>query len=296
FKIAKPKEFPMNLDDVLHLLALAANLEAEGQYNHAKLLRAAAAALLTRAARRLELPGDKPALLREGQLAIERLSKSSLEPELVQALMLARQALEEGRLPTYHETPDPYLCRICGHLALGEPDVCPQCGAQPQTFQRFRPIYWLEAFDPYAALEHLRATPLKVADLLARAGDAAEQAAGEDGAWSLRQALSHLRDAQGVLALRVDLILGQDNPLMEAKAVFEWASQAGQGDATAVEIFESYRASRTQVLECLESLPLQDWWRRGRHEEFSELRLFQQVSYFACHELTHLPQIERLAG
>ncbi len=27
----------MNLDDILHLLALAANLEAEGQYNHAKL-------------------------------------------------------------------------------------------------------------------------------------------------------------------------------------------------------------------------------------------------------------------
>ncbi len=117
--------------------------------------------MLTRAARRLELPGDKPALLREGQLAIERLSKSSLEAELVQALKLARQALEEGRLPTYHETPDPYLCRICGHLSLGEPGACPQCGAQPQTFQRFRPIYWLEAFDPYTALEHLRATPLQ---------------------------------------------------------------------------------------------------------------------------------------
>lgn len=286
----------MNLDDILHLLALAANLEAEGQYNYAKLLRAAAAALLTRAARRLELPGDKPALLREGQLAIERLSKSSLEPELLQALMLARQALEEGRLPAYHETPDPYLCRICGHLALGEPGGCPQCGAQPQTFQRFRPIYWLEAFDPYAALEHLRSTPLKVADLLAQSGDAVGLATGEGGGWTLSQALSHLRDAQGVLALRVDLILSQENPLMEAKAVFEWASQAGQGAASPAEIFETYQASRLQVLQRLESLPLQDWWRRGRHEEFGELRLYQQVSYFACHELTHLPQIERLVG
>lgn len=286
----------MNLDDILHLLALAANLEAEGQYNHAKLLRAAAAALLIRAARRLELPSDKPALLREGQLAIERLSKSSLEPELVQALKLARQALEEGRLPTYHETPDPYLCRICGYLALGEPDVCPQCGAQPQTFQRFRPIFWLEAFDPYAALEHLRSTPHKVADLLARAGAAVSTPAAEAGGWSLRQALSHLRDAQGVLALRVDLILGQDNPLMEAKAVFEWASNETQGPASPAEIFETYQASRAQVLERLESLPLQDWWRRGRHEEFGELRLYQQVSYFACHELTHLPQIAHLVG
>jgi hypothetical protein len=44
----------------------------------------------------------------------------------------------------------------------------------------------------------------------------------------------------------------------------------------------------------LEDIPLEDWWRRGWHEEFGELRLFQQVSYFACHELTHLPQLERL--
>lgn len=286
----------MNLDDILHLLALAANLEAEGQYNHAKLLRAAAAALLTRAARRLELPGDKTALLRESQLAIERLSKSSLPVELVQALKLARQALDEGRLPAYHETPDPYLCRICGHLALGEPGPCPVCGAQPQTFQRFRPIYWLEAFDPFVALQHLRATPHKVAELLARAGDAADLAADEGGGWSLRQALSHLRDAQGVLALRVDLILSQENPLLEAKAVFEWASQAGQAAASPAEIFETYQASRSQVLSRLESLPQQDWQRRGRHEEFGELRLYQQVSYFACHELTHLPQIARLVG
>ncbi len=83
---------------------------------------------------------------------------------------------------------------------------------------------------------------------------------------------------------------------MESKAVFEWASQAGQAAASPAEIFESYRASRAQVLERLESLPLQDWWRRGRHEEFGELRLYQQVSYFACHELTHLPQIARLVG
>ncbi len=284
----------MNLDDILHLLALAANLEAEGQYNHAKLLRAAAAALLTRAARRLELPGDKSALLREGQLAIERLSNSSLPVELVQALKLARQALEEARLPAYHETPDPYLCRICGNLTLGETGPCPDCGAPPETFQRFRPIYWLEAFDSYAALQHLRATPHKVADVLARAGAAMSAPTNADGGWSLRQALSHLRDAQGVLALRVDLILSQDNPLMEAKAVFEWASSEAQGEATPAEIFETYRASRAQVLSRLESLPLQDWQRRGQHEEFGELRLYQQVSYFACHELTHLPQIESL--
>ena len=40
--------------------------------------------------------------------------------------------------------------------------------------------------------------------------------------------------------------------------------------------------------------PLADWWRTGRHEEFGVVSIKQQVSYFASHELTHLPQIERL--
>ncbi|NTV75556.1 MAG: hypothetical protein HGA66_15305, partial [Holophaga sp.] len=38
-----------------------------------------------------------------------------------------------------------------------------------------------------------------------------------------------------------------------------------------------------------------DWWRTGQHTEFGELKLFQQASYFACHELAHMAQIKRLA-
>jgi hypothetical protein len=60
------------------------------------------------------------------------------------------------------------------------------------------------------------------------------------------------------------------------------------------EIFEVYRTSRASTIASLEKLPLLDWWRRSQHEEFGQLRLCQQVSYFTCHELTHLPQLESL--
>jgi hypothetical protein len=60
------------------------------------------------------------------------------------------------------------------------------------------------------------------------------------------------------------------------------------------EILETYRASRARTLARLEGLSLADWWRRGRHEAFGVLRLYQQVSYFACHELIHIPQLESL--
>jgi hypothetical protein len=57
---------------------------------------------------------------------------------------------------------------------------------------------------------------------------------------------------------------------------------------------DAYRATRQEILATLESIPLKDWWRTGQHEEFGTVTIRQQVSYFAAHESTHLPQIESL--
>ena len=46
--------------------------------------------------------------------------------------------------------------------------------------------------------------------------------------------------------------------------------------------------------EDLEALPLRDLWRTGRHAEFGRITILRQANYMACHEQTHLPDIERL--
>ena len=285
----------MKIETLVQLLALADRLEGEGQLNNAKLLRAAVDSLLTRLARQQDFLTDKQGLLAETDRAIQTLSELDLEPVLMDALHRARAALAEGRLPHFDEIPDPFVCRTCGYIALGEAVICPVCGAQPVTFNHIRPVFWLEAFDPFSALEHLHSTPEKVASLLAGVTETRADELPEEGGWSLRQAVAHLRDAQGVLAFRVDLILDQENPVLESKAVFEWATKEADRPETAGEIFEAYRRSRAGTVARLESLPLNAWWRCGRHEEFGELRLYEQASYFACHELTHLPQIASLA-
>ena len=99
----------MTLDTLTHLLALAARLEGEGQYNNGKLLRAAADSLLTRAARQLDLPTEKVTLLAETDQAIASLSALNIGAELLSALNQARTALAEGRLPRFGETPDPFV-------------------------------------------------------------------------------------------------------------------------------------------------------------------------------------------
>ncbi|MCC6189096.1 MAG: DinB family protein [Anaerolineales bacterium] len=248
------------LDTLIHSLALAAQLEDEGQFNNAKLLRAACDSLLTRAARRHSLPVDKAGLLAETDRAIKALGALEVGDDLLTALRHARTAMAEGHLARFAETPDPFVCRTCGHLSLSAAaNTCPICGAKAATFNRFRAIYWLEALDPFAALEHLRETPGKLADLLADVSDADAGQASEDLGWSLRQALTHLRDAQGVLDQRVDRILDYEDPVLESKAVFEWArNEAGQ-PPTLSGIFESYRASRAHTLARLEHLPLANW-------------------------------------
>lgn len=282
-------------EDAVRLLALAASLESEGQYNNAKLLRAAVDSLLTQAAYRSQLPADRPSLQMETARAIVTLSGLDIESTLLDAIKASHSALAAGRLPSYHETPDPYVCRICGHLNPDGAPACPVCGADSATFKRFRPIYWIEALDPFESLALLHATPRKVASLLEFSSGSPVEEEKPGSGWSLRQAISHLNDAQGVLAYRVNLILDQDNPVLESKAVFEWANNETEKPPSVQELFDTYCTSRQQTVSRLESIPLSDWWRRGQHEEFGELRLYEQVSYFASHERTHFAQIERLA-
>ena len=282
-------------DALTRTLALAGRLEGEGQYNVAKLLRAAADAVARRAAYLLEPPSQPDALAREISEVASHLSALEVGKELVAALRRGGAAVAEGRLPLIDETPDGHVCRTCGRVVLGEPvDDCPTCRARPVTFQRFPPVYWLEALDPFAALLSLRATPAEITSLLHGLTEDTLTQQPPDGGWSIRQVVSHLRDAQGVLRARVDLMLSEENPALSSLAVFEWAtSEEGRSPSTD-QIFDDYRISREQTLQRLESIPLTDWWRTGQHEEFGPLFLHQQVSYFAAHECTHLPQIEAL--
>jgi len=115
-----------------------------------------------------------------------------------------------------------------------------------------------------------------------------------DGGWAIRNTLSHLRDAQGVLDFRVDLFLKEAHPILESKAVFAWAKNEAERPPSARDIFETYRASRAETLRKLEAFAPFDWGRVGEHEEFGAVTLRQQVSYFAAHESTHLSQIKAL--
>ena len=282
-------------DALIHLLALASRLEGEGQYNLAKLARAAADSMSRQATYQVAVPVDKEALAADIKQTAAALSRFEVSAALLSAFVQGADVMAGGGVPLIAIAPSPHVCRTCGHLLLGELVVnCPTCGAWPDTYQRFMPNYWFDALEPLAALARLRQTPLEVAKLLEGLSEAQLNHPPQDGGWAIRNVLTHLRDAQDVLAFRLDLFLKEENPILEAKAVWTWAANEQERPPTALKIYAAYRASRTETLEKLEQVPLADWWRTGRHEEFGVVTLRQQVSYFAAHEVTHLSQIAAL--
>ncbi|NOR82829.1 MAG: hypothetical protein GQ526_04990 [Ardenticatenales bacterium] len=280
---------------LIRLHAIASKLEGEGQYNVAKLARAAADSLLRTAAYPIELPVQKDKLASEVHGIAARLSDLEMHVDLVESLKAGASAIGEGRLPMLEDTPHPFVCRTCGHVELDLPGRnCPRCNAWPRTFQRYLPVYWLDAMDPFEAMNCLWRTPDEVMRFINGIGEDELCREVVKGEWSIRNLLTHLRDAQGVLDFRVNLLIEKDNPTIESKAVFEWAKAESERPASSMEIFDSYLSSRRKTLETLRGIPLADWWRKGRHEEFGTISIKQQASYFATHELAHLPQIEFL--
>lgn len=282
-------------DTLVHLFALAARLEGEGQYNLAKLTRAAADSSCRRETYPLDIHGDTDKLTVEVRKAIDALSRLNMSADLLSALKQGAEFMAQGKLSPITVTPHPYVCRACGYIALAPPtEPCPTCGAWAETFQKFMPNYWFDALQPEAAREHLRQTPLVVEKLIAGLSDDAMNQPPSDGGWAIRNTLSHLRDAQGVLDFRVDLFLKEAHPILESKAVFAWAKNESERPPSPRDIFETYRVSRAETLRKLESFAPSDWERLGEHEEFGTVTLRQQVSYFAAHEPTHLSQIRAL--
>ena len=283
-------------ESLVRLTALAAKLEGEGYYNVAKLARAAVDSLCREAARQVNLPADRTQLANEIESLNPALARLGVDSSLLLTLERGRQALSEGRLPMYTETPNPAVCRYCGHVAVGQRGyVCPGCGAPGATMQVFPPVYWLDALLPQAALERLRQTPMDVASIAASNHAGGENSPALDGGWTLREAIAHLLDAEKVLNYRVKRILEEDNPTLESLAVFEWADEESRHPATVEGVLDELCRSREDTLQVLESIPLEDWWRTGQHAEFGTVTICQQASYFAMHEITHLPQLAKAA-
>ena len=106
----------------------------------------------------------------------------------------------------------------------------------------------------------------------------------------MREAIHHFLVTESLLSGRVRQILEQDRPRLAGLAA--WAAALDQ--ATAEEMFRTFRESRRETVARLRTLKPDQWLRIGEHEEFGPVTLLQQASYFARHDHSHLGQVEAI--
>jgi hypothetical protein len=282
----------MDQENIIQFVNLARKLETSGFYNAAKLLWAAAYSEEIRQSNLRGLSIDSQTL--EGELddAIQSMQALPGQAALGKALRIAKRGIRENRTITQAEVPQVTVCRTCGEAYLGKsPDTCSMCGAHALTFREFPPVWYLEALPPQRALKALSSGMEAISTLIGGLSDEQMEYYPEPGEWNIREALLHLLVAQELLAGRVDKMLAEQNPSLAGAAA--WILDKGEDEPGSL-IFQRLITSRDTVLDRLQALPLEDWWRTGEHDEFGQVTILQQASYFAKHERSHLPQVQQI--
>jgi hypothetical protein len=274
------------------LASLAIRVEGKGQYNVSKYIRAAQDALLRGGAFRIGYGTDETGVLAEFARIILRLEQEGCDPALLERLRQGYRKMETNELCTIGEFPPVSVCRRCGTIG-GDFAVCPKCRSDIDSFVIQPPIYWMKEFGPMEALHHLKKTPLKYINRVdGLSAEEAEKRPAPDQ-WSVLEVLKHVKDAEVVLNGRVQRILSEDHPYLSFQKVWDWADKPAEEKETTESVLAVYKASRSKTIRLLKDAPLKSWWRTAVHEEFGEVELLGQVSYFTAHEISHLRQIGR---
>lgn len=274
------------------LLAIARGLEDDGQYNVAKLFRAAALGEAVRAAR--ERPRAGAGLAEAMAAAIDELRAAGRDERLLRLMERGAAAALAGDWITLDEVPDPWICRDCGHVLTHDIQRgCPECGARALTLLHVTPIYYLE---PLTEDEVGPALGRGLADVAAAtAGVGAE--AVESGVWPMREIIAHLVASEKLLVDRARRMLSEDEPLLVSVAPDEITAGVAAVEPTFEGLLAAYVAERMSTLDLVAVLVRDDWQRGGYHPEWGRITVLQQLSYLARHEAGHLAELDaRHAG
>jgi hypothetical protein len=287
-------------DDIGRWVALSERFADEGEMNLSKLLDAAAYAHMRRRGWLHRPAVTKATMAQELETSIDRLGAIGADTDLVAALQVgaAKLARDDHRDMLVDESPDVFVCRTCGHIAFRQaPAHCPDCVSWAGRFRKFVPVFNADNAEPTNPFDVIALLARNSDDLESLVGDLTEEVCarrpGPD-VWSVREHVAHFFDAQETLDARIDRMLADDDPDLAVLSIFELASQEELHPANTADMLAAFRRKRASCVARLEALPLKDLWRTGRHAEFGRLTILRQANYMACHEQTHLPDIEQL--
>ena len=143
-------------------------------------------------------------------------------------------------------------------------------------------------------LARLERTPSELARLMRGHSDAALSRRPAPDAWSAKEVVCHLRDAEEHLSGWMTLVLTMDDPvLIENGTAARWAEDRQYARHHAGAAWDAFGRLRDVTLALLGGLKPPEWKRGGYHNRRGRMTVDRLLSVMAWHDDNHLDQLQR---
>jgi hypothetical protein len=112
------------------------------------------------------------------------------------------------------------------------------------------------------------------------------------GKWSVRQIACHLADIEVISAMRLRMVIAEDNPSMQAIDQNAWATKLDYSTRKISQAIETLRRMRAENYELLKLQPEEVFKRTGTHSKRGVVSVLDMVKFMSEHTENHVRQIQ----
>jgi len=166
--------------------------------------------------------------------------------------------------------------------------------ARPQAKSAVRTVEEWATLAVEERLARLERTPSDLARVMRGQSDAALSRRPAPDAWSAKEVVCHLRDAEEHLSGWMGLILANDDPaLVESAGAARWAEARQYARHHAGAAWDAFGRRRDETLALLRALTPRQWQWFGHHQRRGRVTIDDLLSLMAWHDDNHLDQLTR---
>jgi DinB superfamily len=114
------------------------------------------------------------------------------------------------------------------------------------------------------------------------------------GKWSAAEIVHHLADSEMTGAIRLRLMLAQDQTVIQAYDQDAFAARLRYNERDIAPALEAFRAARSTSLQIMRTMTAKDWSRQAWHTEGGPYGTERWLELIAVHAHNHAAQIARL--
>jgi len=145
-----------------------------------------------------------------------------------------------------------------------------------------------------AVLAALERAPAIVIPLVREVPQAILKRRPKPSKWSAHEHACHLATIHSVMSARLDLMLKDPQPRITP---FFPSAEEEEGALLKVDLdeaLERYASDRQRLVQRLQELSAEDWWRTAEHGEYTHYSVFIMFRHLAMHDMFHAYRIEEL--